>query len=250
MPQAGTSLDKFPTKALIAGLQTERVFKHLSSFAVCGRGALTPRAITAMKAAIRGMRAPCLHENQTSVEVLNTLPDLSWKAIDSHPVLTCAEAGAWERRLLKGESSEWAAMQKAGEKIAQEIIADFEEIGGLSDKARLLVLVGKGHNGGDALLAARWILERYPKAMAEVVFCFGESLLRPLAKRSFDGLCGEGGERCRVVKFGPLKAGSASYDLCLDGVFGFQFRPPMDKATARMIAWINAHPRIKFSCGG
>src|ERR1700712_3169267 len=138
------------------------------------------------------------------------------KTTDSQPVLTCADAGSWEKRLLKGESFEWAAMQKAGEKIAEEILVDFEEIGGLPDKARLLVLVGKGHNGGDALLAARWILERYPKATVEVLFCFGEALLRPLAKRSFDGLCGAWGERCRVVKFGPLKASSASYDLCLD----------------------------------
>jgi hydroxyethylthiazole kinase-like uncharacterized protein yjeF len=64
--------------------------------------------------------------------------------------------------------------------------------------------------------------------------------------RSVEGVSGVEGERCRVVKFGQLKAGSASYDLCLDGVFGFQFRPPMDKATARMVAWINAHPRIKL----
>jgi ADP-dependent NAD(P)H-hydrate dehydratase / NAD(P)H-hydrate epimerase len=168
------------------------------------------------------------------------------KMTDSHPVLTCAAASAWEKRLLKGESSEWKAMQKAGEKIAEGILCDFKEIGELPDQARLLVLVGKGHNGGDALLAAQRILERYPEATADILFCFGESLLRPLTKQSFDGLYGTAGERCRMVKFGQLKAGSASYDLCLDGVFGFQFRPPMDRAIARTIGWINANPRIKF----
>jgi NAD(P)H-hydrate epimerase len=36
------------------------------------------------------------------------------------------------------------------------------------------------------------------------------------------------------------------YELCLDGVFGFQFRPPMDVATAETIAAVNAHAGIRL----
>jgi len=168
------------------------------------------------------------------------------KTIDSHPILPCAVAGKWEKRFLKNESAEWVAMRKAGEKIAEGIVADFEEIGGLPANARLLVLVGKGHNGGDALLAARWLLKKYPKATADVFLFFGGSALRPLARRSFEELFGTAGKRCRKIEFRGLKAESASYDLCLDGVFGFQFRPPMDKTTGKSIAWVNANPRIRF----
>ena len=137
-------------------------------------------------------------------------------------------------------------MQKAGEEIAQGIDDDYREIGGLTEKPRLLVLVGKGHNGGDALLAAQWLLKKYPAATADVFLCFGKELLRPLAKRSLDELCELAGKRCRERDFRQLKAESAGYDLCLDGVFGFQFRPPLDKITRRSIAWVNAQSGIKF----
>ena len=42
-------------------------------------------------------------------------------------------------------------MQRAGTAIARASLDDFKEIGGLPEGARLLVLAGKGHNGGDAL---------------------------------------------------------------------------------------------------
>jgi NAD(P)H-hydrate epimerase len=36
------------------------------------------------------------------------------------------------------------------------------------------------------------------------------------------------------------------YDLCLDGIFGFQFRPPMDAATAGVLREVNRHPAIRL----
>ncbi|MES1195185.1 MAG: NAD(P)H-hydrate epimerase, partial [Opitutus sp.] len=75
--------------------------------------------------------------------------------VPSHPVLTCAEARAWEKARLTDEAQEWAATQTAGAKVALSILEDFKEIGGLPAGGRILVLAGKGHNGGDALLAAR-----------------------------------------------------------------------------------------------
>ncbi|MEO6995924.1 MAG: NAD(P)H-hydrate epimerase, partial [Lacunisphaera sp.] len=168
------------------------------------------------------------------------------KTIDSTPVLDCAAAGKWEKRLLKNEQSEWSAMRRAGAAIARGILNDFREIGGFQNQAALLVLVGKGHNGGDALLAARWLLKEFPGATADIFLCFDEASLRPLAKRSLGELMGEAGKRCRRIGFPQLKAGSAAYDLCLDGVFGFQFHPPIDKKTGQLIAWVNAHPGIRF----
>jgi len=145
---------------------------------------------------------------------------------------------------------------------------------------RFLVLVGKGHNGGDALIAAEAILGKYPSVVADFVFVFGEPALRPLARRAWLSLQTRFPERMQVLArrglservtthqsahlavHGEVKRGSrhmepkaplacggeaptagseffttgAPYALCLDGVFGFQFRPPLDSGTASVLA--------------
>src|SRR5688572_11979943 len=102
------------------------------------------------------------------------------------PILSCDEAKTLEAKLFAGdEAREWAAMQRAGRAIAAAVQRDFREIGGFPSHGRILVLVGKGHNGGDALIAAKAILEKFPAARAEVVFAFGERTLRPLAARAW-----------------------------------------------------------------
>ncbi len=164
----------------------------------------------------------------------------------SSPVLTCAEAKAWETRVLPDEAAEWAAMQQAGQAIAQAILEDFKEVGGLPAKARVLALTGKGHNGGDALLVARAILADRPEARAVVVLCFGADELRPLAGRALDWLKCDAPGRVELVPAAPALAAGESYALCLDGIFGFQFHAPMDADTAALIAQVNSHAGIKF----
>jgi NAD(P)H-hydrate epimerase len=166
--------------------------------------------------------------------------------VPSSPVLSCAEAKAWESGLFKDEEAEWAAMQHAGTALAAAIADDYREIGGLPEAARLLVLAGKGHNGGDALLAARALLQDRPRARATVVLAFGAGELRPLAGRSLDRLKREAPGRVELRPADEALEGGARYDLCLDGVFGFQFRPPMDDATSRLLHRVNAHDGIRF----
>jgi NAD(P)H-hydrate epimerase len=160
--------------------------------------------------------------------------------------MTCAQAKAWEAELLRDEVAEWSAMQLAGRAIARALLEDAREIGGLGDHPRLLVLAGKGHNGGDALLAAAELLARIPGATADVMLVFGRDALRPLARRAFETLFTAAGARVRVIDAAQLKREFASYDVCLDGVFGFQFRAPMDDSTAELLAWVNTHPRIRL----
>jgi NAD(P)H-hydrate epimerase len=158
----------------------------------------------------------------------------------SRPILTCDEARALEARVLGGdEAKEWAAMQRAGRAIAAAVGHDFEEIGGLSPRARLLVLAGKGHNGGDALIAAQALLERFPAATADVLFGFGPRALRPLAERAWRQLSAAAPDRVRQVS---ALVPATSYDLCLDGLFGFQFRPPVEPRLAGLIAAANTQP--------
>jgi NAD(P)H-hydrate epimerase len=155
------------------------------------------------------------------------------------PILSCAEALAFEGKLFGGdETLEWPAMQAAGRAVAAGVLADFHEIGGFPADGRILVLAGKGHNAGDALLAARVLLEQFPAARAEVVFAFGDRGLRPLTTRAWRELTHFAGERVSLANPGA----KAAYDLCLGGVFGFQFRPPLDPGTAALLAWANALP--------
>lgn len=162
----------------------------------------------------------------------------------SHPILSCGEAKAWEAALLADEAAEWAAMQQAGAAIAAALFDDFCEIGGLPADARLLVLAGKGHNGGDALLAAARILASHPDARVEVVAVFPDEQWRPLAARSWQHLLQAAPGRVSRVERRQLL--ERSYDVCVDGVFGFHFRTPISEAAGELIALVNTHPRIRL----
>jgi len=166
--------------------------------------------------------------------------------VPSHPVLTCAEARAREKARFTDESLEWTAMQEAGAKVARSVLDDFKEIGGLPRHGRILVLAGKGHNGGDALLAAHAIIHDRPDTKAVVVLAFGAGELRPLAGRALDWLREQAPARVQILPAGPALAADQEYALCLDGIFGFQFRAPMDAAIAELIARVNKHPGIRF----
>ncbi len=158
----------------------------------------------------------------------------------THPILTCAEARAFEETYLaRDEGREWTAMQQAGRGIAKALLRDFEEIGGMPESARVLVLAGKGNNGGDALLAAAELLARCPQVEVEVVFAFGERELRPLSERAWRALSAASGSRVRSVTEASLTGG---YDLCLDGVFGYQFRAPLPAKVGALLAKANELP--------
>jgi NAD(P)H-hydrate epimerase len=162
------------------------------------------------------------------------------KAPPSQPIVSCAEAAALERRLLGGdEAREGLAMERAGAALAEAVLRDYREIGGWPAAGRLLVVAGKGHNGGDALIAARHLLAKFPEARADVVFVFGERGLRPLAQNAWRELGHLGRGRVSAISASQL---AASYDLCLDGIFGFQFRPPVSRPVADFLARINALP--------
>jgi NAD(P)H-hydrate epimerase len=154
--------------------------------------------------------------------------------IDSHPVLTLEETRAFEGALFGGdERKEWAAMKRAGRAIAQAILEDSAEIGGFPEEARLLVVAGKGNNAGDALIAARAILERLPRASADFQFVFGPRKLRSLATRAWREISIACPGRVRSVGDKDLRP---AYDLCIGGIFGYQFRPPLPAEALAAIA--------------
>ena len=151
------------------------------------------------------------------------------------PILSCEEAYAFEQAWFGGdEAREWKAMQQAGRAVADSLLTDFREIGVFPYNGRVLVLVGKGHNAGDALIAAMRLHELHPKARIEVLFVFGERPLRPLAQRAWRDLAPVAGAM-RANQ--PL---TGTYDVVIDGVFGYQFRPPLSPDVSAVFAQVNA----------
>jgi len=128
-------------------------------------------------------------------------------------------------------------MKQAGAAVAAAVYADFEEIGGFPAGGFVLVLGGKGHNGGDALLAAAEILRRQSRASVDVFLVYGVRGLRPLALRSWQELQHAAPERVRSVSARSLRG---SYALSLDGLFGYQYRPPLDARSVAALKLANA----------
>ncbi len=159
------------------------------------------------------------------------------KLSGAHPILSCAETKVVEAGLFGGdEQKEWAAMQRAGRAVADGVASDFRELGRFPRNARLLVLVGKGHNGGDALIAAQALLQRFRYAVAEVVLVAGSNSLKPLALRAWQELQHAADERVKPITSDSI---SGSYTVCLDGIFGFQFRAPLQGETRDVLALAN-----------
>ncbi|MEO7414048.1 MAG: NAD(P)H-hydrate dehydratase [Opitutaceae bacterium] len=159
------------------------------------------------------------------------------------PILSGEESVLREGQLFDhDEEQEWAAMQRAGCALAKAVVRDFAELGAFPAAAKILVIAGKGHNGGDALIAAQTLLAQFPSASADVLMVFGDRALRPLARRAYQALLHAARHRVVLVSH-PFA--SKTYDLSLDGLFGFQFRPPATPAVIELAERINALP-IRF----
>ncbi|QXD23743.1 NAD(P)H-hydrate dehydratase [Opitutia bacterium ISCC 51] len=173
-----------------------------------------------------------------------------------HPVLDCAESQAFEKDYFKGdEAEEWKAMNCAGAAIASQAQLDVQEVLGRRPIRRALILVGKGHNGGDALIATRHILASNTEAQADLVFPYGLGHLRPLVRRCLDQLQVAGGNRLRYLSLragdqGTIERqlsiflGDEDFDLCVDGILGMQFRPPLRTPALELLRWTHSHEGI------
>lgn len=176
-----------------------------------------------------------------------------------HPVLNAEEAVAWEVRLFNGDhDSEEAALRQAGEALGTAILRDFNECAPLPRDPRLLVLAGKGHNTGDALVAARTILKTRPRGSLVILFALGETTVRPLVQTVLAELLQDFGaqthlhylvENADEADVSKILAQLARdcggrFDLCLDGILGMRFRPPVRPPVDALLHAVNRSPDI------
>lgn len=171
-----------------------------------------------------------------------------------YPILSCREAAKLEACILTDEAAKWRAMQKAGFGIARKLCQDYQELAPLPKAFNLLALIGKGNNGGDALIVCRQILNDFPDSLVTLTFTVDVDELKPLAKRAYESLKGH-------VKYCRIKAdmneeaiqavlnhgaGDAGFDICIDGLLGMSFKPPLRKSMDTLIRAVNSFNPIKL----
>ncbi|MDQ8204818.1 NAD(P)H-hydrate dehydratase [Pelagicoccus sp. SDUM812003] len=168
----------------------------------------------------------------------------------SHPVLSCSESNEWERGLMKSDDQGWSAMRRVGRKLASAICSDFSMTRLPQRDWRVLALVGKGNNGGDALLAIRELL-KMPRKISDVTLIFSSPVsdLKPLARKAYE-LIAES-EALRTLDPAGMEEGDwlalvdsvlhqGPYELCIDGLLGMQFKPPLRGGSGVLIEKVNA----------
>lgn len=161
-----------------------------------------------------------------------------------HPLLDLAAARALEERVLGGDPArEWSAMVRAGAALAAGIGADFTEAGPWPAAPRILVLAGKGHNGGDALLAAAGLVERHPQAEIAVLAAASSADWRPWTCRAWehlDRVCsGRAALRVWNGASPPRGMGEGPWTLVIDGLLGMSATGPLRDPLPALLAWVN-----------
>ena len=161
------------------------------------------------------------------------------------PILTCKEAAECEREFFAaGIFSEAEAIERAGSGIAESFLREFR----LPQNPKIAVLCGAGHNGADALVAARQICASMRGAKIYIAIPNREKLKQNTA-RAFDELAAKFPSQIeRVVSDSEISGLADRFDLAIEGLTGMTFRPPARENLARAIEGANAlHAGIKIS---
>lgn len=148
------------------------------------------------------------------------------------PILSVAESRELEHDLLGEGSRERQALHKAGHLLGRALEQDFQEITIWPAVPTVLLLGGKGHNTGDALLAVGDLLRNHPQ-MRLTLLWEGEQGLRPLVAEIWRDLQGSSFADRMTVERLSLHTDSwkrlfdKPWTMVIDAVFGMGFRPPL-----------------------
>jgi NAD(P)H-hydrate epimerase len=104
-------------------------------------------------------------------------------------------------------------MENAGRSVADEILADHKNIKGL----HIAIFSGKGNNGGDGFVAARYLAECLPERLVVFVPALSDirsgSASENLQKLGID-----------ILTFGEFPKSGGGFDIAVDAMFGTGFR--------------------------
>jgi len=145
-------------------------------------------------------------------------------------VLTVAEMREVDRRTIELGIPGIVLMENAGHRVVEFLVERFAPLAG----ERIVVLCGKGNNGGDGLVIARQLYTRYRPAALQVVLLAEPADLKGDAAANFKMLqaCG-----CPVTHQIPPEARTAS--LVLDALLGTGLTGPATGPMLDAIRQIN-----------
>ena len=125
-------------------------------------------------------------------------------------------------------------MNRAGEAVADSALRDMRELRAIPHRPRLLALVGKGHNGADALIAVRRFLRTIPTSRAVIWQWMSKDECRPLTQRAFEELIDFASKRLEILPAAyemnsekltgvfSAQTKDRGFDLLIDGLLGMQ----------------------------
>jgi NAD(P)H-hydrate epimerase len=156
-----------------------------------------------------------------------------------YPILKLENAKAYEASVLGGDSARIAAaMQNAGTAIGRSLMADFLEIRPWPEAPSILVLAGKGLNTGDALIACGLLNASMPALRVDLFLTAPEDTINPIAGEALKTLCETMGDRLTTMSPGS-ELPSGPYDVCIDGLYGHGFKPPLQSEVADLLKAVN-----------
>jgi NAD(P)H-hydrate epimerase len=126
-------------------------------------------------------------------------------------VLTAAEMRAVDRRTMELGIPGIVLMENAGQRVVDFLIQRFAPLGG----QRIVVLCGKGNNGGDGMVIARQLHTRFPAAWLRVVLYAPPEELKGDAAANYGML-----QACGCPVFGAVPPDAGAATLVIDAVLG------------------------------
>lgn len=169
-----------------------------------------------------------------------------------HPVLGFQQAKSLAAEYLGRIDKHPSELQFAGRRIAELLIQDYSELKPPPADLRILALIGKGNNGRDALVACRRILADYPRSQVDLILIcpvteMGSSEVGAL--KQFSGRVQmhqvEVSQTTEEIVQLLEKIGSkGGFHICIDGLLGVSFSPPLRSPLPALIEAVNAYESI------
>ena len=170
-----------------------------------------------------------------------------------YPILDNSQAILMEKELLQSSESEWMAMKEVGYKTSTEVLRDFQELMPIPENMTVLVLCGKGKNGGDSLLVADYIMRTMPRSRVVVLATDARDELHPLTQKALE----EVKERVSLYEWTKESEESlldqlikneygytGRINICIDGLLGSGFMPPLKETHSEIVSLVNNNEKI------
>lgn len=173
----------------------------------------------------------------------------------STPILSLDQARDLEKRVLKEDPDLIEeAVVYVGHALAYALLRDYNECQRPKHSLRLLLLIGKGHNGADALASACVLAELEKLESILVLTCAQE--LKALTQKKLGALEKLMEGRIKIKSIQPESKASSveaelmnyggpdGIDLCIDGLLGMSARPELKGPMAAIVGAVNEYPHI------